>query len=153
MVVARAHLERLWLRTAVDGHGRIWRKAVAAWPSRNRESSGHRYPRLRRKGARYRAIRRNGGEEIAETEQIVRETVCELANMVIGNAVTLLNDRGFKFKVFPPTIHADQQIPNAGAEVEAMVLAFATEHGSVFINIALHYLRRRSNERRTVAVS
>ena len=93
------------------------------------------------------------GEEIAETEQIVRETVCELANMVIGNAVTLLNDRGFKFKVFPPSIHADAQIPSAGAEVEAMVLAFATEHGSVFINIALHYLRRRSSERRTVAVS
>ena len=93
------------------------------------------------------------GEEIAESEQIVRETVCELANMVIGNAVTLLNDRGFKFKVFPPSIHEEDQIPSAGAETEAMVLSFATEQGSVFINIALHYMRRRSSERRTVSVS
>ena len=34
-----------------------------------------------------------------------------------------------------------------------MVLSFATEQGSVFINIALHYMRRRSSERRTVSVS
>ncbi len=92
------------------------------------------------------------GEEVAESEQIVRETVCELANMVIGNAVTLLNDRGFKFKVFPPSIHDQAQIDKAGAEVEAVVLAFATEHGTAYVNIALHYMRRRQSERRTVAV-
>ena len=93
------------------------------------------------------------GGEVDPSATIVTETVCELANMVIGNAVTLLNDRGFKFKVFPPSIHSEEQIPNAGAEVEAMVLSFATEHGSVFINIALHYMRRRQSERRTVSVS
>lgn len=93
------------------------------------------------------------GEEVAESEQIVRETVCELANMVIGNAVTLLNDRGFKFKVFPPSIHDAAQIEKAGAETEAMVLSFATEQGSVFLNIALHYMRRRQSERRAIPVS
>jgi len=41
------------------------------------------------------------GAEIEASEQVVRETVCELANMVIGNSVTLLNDQGFHFKVFP----------------------------------------------------
>lgn len=93
------------------------------------------------------------GEEVSESAQIVRETVCELANMVIGNAVTLLNDRGFKFKVFPPSIHEEAQISNAGAETEAMVLSFATEQGNIFINIALHYLRRRQNERRAIPVT
>ena len=45
-----------------------------------------------------------------ESEQVVRETVCELANMVIGNSVTLLNDQGFRFKVFPPEIHANARV-------------------------------------------
>jgi len=33
------------------------------------------------------------GSEVAASDQVVRETVCELANMVIGNSVTLLNDQ------------------------------------------------------------
>jgi chemotaxis protein CheX len=44
------------------------------------------------------------GVEVKSSDQVVRETVCELANMVIGNSVTLLNDQGFRFKVFPPEI-------------------------------------------------
>ena len=93
------------------------------------------------------------GEEVEESQQIVRETVCELANMVIGNAVTLLNDRGFKFKVFPPSIHEEAQIPTAGTETEAVVLQFATEQGAAFVNIALHYMRRRQSERRVAPVA
>src|SRR5689334_6505407 len=37
------------------------------------------------------------GVDVVESEQAARETVCELANMVIGNSVTLLNDQGYKF--------------------------------------------------------
>src|SRR5260370_29343699 len=48
------------------------------------------------------------GVEVEASEQVVRETVCEMANMVIGNSVTLLNDQGFHFKVFPPEIHVDE---------------------------------------------
>src|SRR6267142_2130737 len=40
----------------------------------------------------------------APTEEIARETVCELTNMVIGNAVTQLNNCGFRFRVHPPQI-------------------------------------------------
>ena len=42
------------------------------------------------------------GAEVDPAEPMATEAVCELANMVIGNAVTQLNDRGFQFKVFPP---------------------------------------------------
>ncbi len=44
------------------------------------------------------------GAEVEASDQVVRETVCEMANMVIGNSVTLLNDRGLHFKVLPPEI-------------------------------------------------
>ena len=37
------------------------------------------------------------GTEVEASDQVVRETVCEMANMVIGNSVTLLNDQGFHF--------------------------------------------------------
>jgi chemotaxis protein CheX len=42
------------------------------------------------------------GTELNGTDDLVRETVCELANQVIGNAVTTLNDQGCQFHVYPP---------------------------------------------------
>src|SRR5258708_24564415 len=36
------------------------------------------------------------GSEIEASDDMVHETVSELANMVIGNAVTSLNDQGFR---------------------------------------------------------
>src|SRR5258706_316813 len=45
------------------------------------------------------------GDETDPSEQFAGETVCELANMVVGNAITLLNNQGFRFKVFLPELH------------------------------------------------
>ncbi|MBZ5701704.1 MAG: chemotaxis protein CheX [Acidobacteriia bacterium] len=87
------------------------------------------------------------GSDLPESEQVVRETVCELANMIIGNSVTLLNDKGFRFKIFPPQIHG-QEVGLAGsADTEAMVLCIETPCGEVYLNISMHYLRRRRMER------
>ncbi len=47
---------------------------------------------------------RLAGTELPETDDLVREAVCELANQIIGNAVTVLNDQGFHFRVHPPTV-------------------------------------------------
>jgi chemotaxis protein CheX len=93
---------------------------------------------------------RLAGAEIPESEQLVRETVCELANMIIGNSVTLLNDQGFHFKVFPPEIHMNEQGLAGSAETEAMVLCIETPCGEVYLNIAMHYLHRRRKERDSV---
>lgn len=87
------------------------------------------------------------GSEVQESEQLVRETVCELANMVIGNSVTLLNDQGFRFKVFPPEIHTNDEGLAGTRDTEAMVLSIETPCGPVFLNIAMHYLARRRRER------
>ena len=90
------------------------------------------------------------GTDLPESEQVVRETVCELANMIIGNSVTLLNDKGFRFKIYPPEIHG-QAVGLAGnADTEAMVLCIETPCGEVYLNIAMHYLRRRRVERAAV---
>jgi chemotaxis protein CheX len=90
------------------------------------------------------------GAEVEASDQVVRETVCELANMVIGNSVTLLNDQGFHFKVFPPEIHMNDTGLAGSADTEALVICIETPCGEVFLNIAMRYLHRRRSERSSV---
>ena len=90
------------------------------------------------------------GSEVEASDQVVRETVCEMANMVIGNSVTLLNDQGFHFKVLPPEIHMDETGLAGSADTEALVICIETPCGNIYLNIAMHYLHRRRQERNTV---
>ena len=90
------------------------------------------------------------GNPMPESEQVVRETVCELANMVIGNSVTLLNDQGFRFKVFPPEIHMSEEGLAGSTDTEAMVLCIETPCGQIYLNISMHYLHRRRREQAAV---
>jgi chemotaxis protein CheX len=90
---------------------------------------------------------RLAGGSVPESERLARETVCELANMIIGNSITLLNDQGFRFKVFPPEIHVNEQGLAGNTDTEAMVICIETSCGQVFLNIAMHYLQRRRRER------
>jgi chemotaxis protein CheX len=87
------------------------------------------------------------GGDIEPSDELVRETVCELANMVIGNAVTSLNDQGFRFKISPPVAHTAEQGLSGSEDTEALVMCFETAKGSVFMNIAMRYNRRRKEER------
>ena len=90
------------------------------------------------------------GTAMEASEQVVRETVCELANMVIGNSVTLLNDQGFHFKVFPPEVHMNEAGLAGSADTEALVICIETPCGDIFLNIAMRYLHRRRAERSAV---
>src|SRR6266403_1872133 len=67
--------------------------------------------------------------------------------------VTLLNDQGYKFKVFPPEIHANDEGLAGSRDTEAMVLAIETSCGNIYLNIAMHHLARRRHERDTVPLS
>jgi chemotaxis protein CheX len=90
------------------------------------------------------------GSEVEASDQVVRETVCEMANMVIGNSVTLLNDQGFHFKVLPPEIHMDETGLAGSADTEALVICIETPCGNIYLNIAMHYLHRRRQERNAI---
>ena len=87
------------------------------------------------------------GTELPESDELVRETVCELANQVVGNAITALNDQGFHFRVHPPAIHTSEHCDKSSEDTEALVICFETGCGSVFMNIALRQNRRRQGER------
>jgi len=86
------------------------------------------------------------GTELPETDSLVRETVFELANQVIGNAVTVLNNEGFHFRVHPPVLHTSEHGPKTSEDTEALVICFETGIGEVFMNIALRYGQSRRSE-------
>jgi chemotaxis protein CheX len=88
----------------------------------------------------------------SQTEESARETVCELTNMVIGNAVTQLNNTGFKFRVHPPEIYVLEGGLQGALDTEAVVLRFETPKGAVYLNIAIRYKKRRSGERNQTPV-
>ncbi|HEX2330738.1 MAG TPA: chemotaxis protein CheX [Candidatus Angelobacter sp.] len=88
------------------------------------------------------------GAPMPADDEVARETVCELANMVIGSAVTSLNDQGFEFKIQPPVLHTDEKGESSSEDQEALVMCFETGTGTVFLNIAMRYNQRRKSDRR-----
>ncbi|HEX3319985.1 MAG TPA: chemotaxis protein CheX [Terriglobales bacterium] len=91
------------------------------------------------------------GTEVQESDDLIRETVCELANQITGNAVTALNDQGFHFRVHPPLVHTSEHGAKSSEDTEALVMCFETARGCMFMNIALRYNRRRRAERSAAA--
>jgi chemotaxis protein CheX len=92
------------------------------------------------------------GAPVSEAEGLVEETVSELANLVIGNAVTTLNDQGFRFKIEPPALHIEEEGMRSSEDTEALVMCFETPRGTVYMNIAMRYNRRRKVERESAVV-
>jgi len=98
-----------------------------------------------------RVASRLAGADLPESDELVRETVCELANQVVGNAITSLNDQGFHFRVHPPIIHTSEHGAKSSEDTEALVICFETQSGNVFMNIALRHNRRRLGEHAAAA--
>ena len=98
-----------------------------------------------------RVASRFAGAELPESDSLVLETVSELANQTIGNAVTALNDAGFHFRVHPPVRHTSEHGAKSSEDTEALVICFETGVGNVFMNIALRYNGRRHGERSAAA--
>ena len=87
------------------------------------------------------------GSEVETSDELVRETVFELANMVVGNAVTALNDEGVHFKIDPPQLHSAEQGLSGSEDTEALVMSFNTDNGNLYMNIAMRYQHRRREDR------
>ncbi|MDR3762711.1 MAG: chemotaxis protein CheX [Acidobacteriota bacterium] len=84
-----------------------------------------------------------GESEPPADPELLREATAELANLVIGNAVTALNDQGFRFKVHPPVHHSAEEGFRGSEDAEALVMDFSSATGSVHMNVVMRYNRRR----------
>lgn len=87
------------------------------------------------------------GEEVEASNQVVSETVFELANMIIGSAVTLLNDHGYQFKVLPPEKYSDSEATASRTETEDTAIYFDTACGRIFLDICMRYNLRPHAQR------
>ena len=92
------------------------------------------------------------GAELPESDTLIKETIFELANQVVGNAVSALNDQGFHFRVHPPVLVTSEEGDKSSEDVEALMICFETSLGSVFMNVALRYNKRRMSDHATAGV-
>lgn len=65
------------------------------------------------------------------------DALAELANVVAGNAASLLNNLGYPFKVSPPQIITSRDGLKAIPPLEAFRIPLFTECGEITMNIAL----------------
>jgi chemotaxis protein CheX len=86
------------------------------------------------------------GAELPESDGLIKETIFELANQVVGNAVCALNDQGFHFRVHPPVLLASEEGDKTSEDVEALMICFETSLGNVFMNVALRHNAQRMSD-------
>jgi chemotaxis protein CheX len=86
------------------------------------------------------------GADLPESDGLIKETIYELANQVVGNAVCALNDQGFHFRVHPPVLVTSPETDKTSEDVEALMICFETSLGDVFMNVALRYHKRRMSD-------
>jgi len=90
------------------------------------------------------------GSDLPESDGLIKETIFELANQVVGNAISALNDQGFHFRVHPPLLLTADQGDKTSEDTEALVICFETSLGHIFMNVALRYNKRRMADHATV---
>jgi chemotaxis protein CheX len=78
----------------------------------------------------------NGGD-LFELDELSRDTISELASMITGRAVSILNDAGHRLKVSPPTLLTGENVTISNLELEALVVPLHTSHGDVVVNVAI----------------
>ncbi len=84
--------------------------------------------------------------EFSQIDHLAIDTICELTNMIIGKAVTLLNSKGFKFKTSPPCYFIGEKISGG---LESVCVLLSTEWGDARIQAAMKDKDRTiENERR-----
>jgi CheY-specific phosphatase CheX len=64
----------------------------------------------------------------------------------VGNAISALNDQGFRFRVHPPLLLTSEEGERSSEDVEALMICFETAMGNVFMNVALQHNRQRLSE-------
>src|SRR5271156_4433334 len=81
------------------------------------------------------------GADLPESDGLIKETIYELANQVVGNAVCALNDQGFHFRVHPPLLLTSAEGEKSSEDVEALMICFETSMGNVYMNVALRHAK------------
>lgn len=77
------------------------------------------------------------GENFEALTPVVMDSIAEIANMIAGNAASILNDMGYDFIVFPPQILMRNNMGGRMPDIEAFQVPLFTECGEMTMNVAL----------------
>ena len=80
---------------------------------------------------------RMNNEELKEYNDLVNATLTELANMIVGNAVTQLHKNGYKFDLTPPAMIVGDNLKISDRGMESLIVPIEFPFGSIEINVAL----------------
>ncbi len=76
-------------------------------------------------------------EEFDSVHSLVLDSVTELANMIIGRSVTILNDMGFSFRITPPMLCHGKELGICPKEIESLVVSVGTAYGDLMVNVSV----------------
>ncbi|HBL35378.1 MAG TPA: chemotaxis protein CheX [Firmicutes bacterium] len=69
--------------------------------------------------------------------ELAKSAICELGNMILGNAVTNLGDNGYFCTLTPPTLFIGKDVAVSTQVLRFLVVPLETEFGAITINVAL----------------
>lgn len=72
-----------------------------------------------------------------ELSPMVLDTIGELANMMVGRAITILEKKGFSFNVSPASLFTESILKSGEEKIETLIIPVNTHFGEVGINVAL----------------
>ena len=70
-------------------------------------------------------------------DELAKSAIGELGNMIIGNAVTELAEKGFICDLTPPALFIGKNVTVSTAVSQFLVIPFQTNFGKLDINVAL----------------
>lgn len=77
-------------------------------------------------------------EDIKEEEsELIESSMGELANMIAGRAVSMLNEMGESIKVTPPTIFKGTELKVTDKTPEMLIVPLSTNLGSIILNLSV----------------
>jgi chemotaxis protein CheX len=77
------------------------------------------------------------GEKEETLSDFARSAITELANMIIGRAITKLHNLGFTFHMSPPTIVTGDNMEISSPSIEAFIVPLKTSMGRIEVNVAV----------------
>ncbi|TAN41902.1 MAG: hypothetical protein EPN25_04070 [Nitrospirae bacterium] len=74
------------------------------------------------------------GEDADSLSMLDMDSIAELANMIVGNAVSTLNDLGFDFRMQTPKVLTTEAISSHRTGLEIFQVPLFTEFGEITVN-------------------
>jgi chemotaxis protein CheX len=76
-------------------------------------------------------------EDFESFDELAKDTINELGNIIAGRAITITNDAGQKYDMSPPTLIIGNRLEDMEEFGKTIVIPFETDYGKFDVNVAL----------------